>query len=214
MLGECRQVRIDGRQRAMTGFFGNGEIPLEIERPPVPIRILEDDVLERFQSIHVRVRTAEHARPPELGARLEAREDQFAGATILHRAHDDLRGFQLRGGQTIRTVGAAAREHGRVEAAARRILDKAILDTIELVAGIEHRLMNDSMLFLRDEAGLILQHRLSHPDAPGVEIAIFGLAAAPATMPSKSFGNRCAATRACRPPVEHPLKYERFASAP
>ena len=93
-------------------------------------------------------------------------------STIFHRAHDDLRGFHLRGGQTVRAVGAAAREHGRVEAAARRILDQAILHTVEPVARIEHRLMDDTMLLLRNEARLILQHRLRHPDAPGVEAGL------------------------------------------
>ena len=49
------------------------------------------------------------------------------------------------------------------------VTDKAILDTIELVARIEHRLMDDTMLLLGDEARLVLQHRLRHPEAPGVE---------------------------------------------
>src|SRR5580704_721050 len=43
---------------------------------------------------------------------------------------------------------------------------------------------------------------------------VFGFAAAPATIPSKSSGNRVASVSACRPPVEHPLKYERAISSP
>jgi predicted acyl esterase len=40
------------------------------------------------------------------------------------------------------------------------------------------------------------------------------LAGAPATMPSKSAGNRCASISASRPPSEQPLKYERCGAMP
>ena len=116
-FGERREVRIDGRQRVLTGAFGGGEVPFEIERPPVPRRILEHDVLELFEGVPVRVGTAEHARPPELGARLEPGKDQLAGLPMLHRAHDDPGGCHLRGGQT---PGPSAPRHATTAGSKRQ----------------------------------------------------------------------------------------------
>ena len=169
---EGREIRIDRQERALAFGVGRRDVALEIERAPVPVGPAEDDVLELIDRRRVRIGPAQHARPSELGAGLEARKDLRARLSILHRAHHHLRRRDLRGRQARRRVGAGALQHARVEAASRRILDEAVLDAVDRVARLHDRRVDHREFADRDDARLILEHRLRHPDAPRVEVRL------------------------------------------
>src|SRR4029077_11781850 len=80
--------------------------------------------------------------------------------------------FHLRRGEARRAVAALALEDLRIEVAARRIVDEAVLEAVKGVACTNNRLMDHRILAGWDEARLILQHGLGHPDAPGVKVGL------------------------------------------
>ena len=68
MLRERRKVGVDRIDRAIVDLVGESDVGLDIKRPPIPIWILEDDVLELIDTICVWLRSSRLGRPAELGA--------------------------------------------------------------------------------------------------------------------------------------------------
>ena len=106
-----------------------------------------------------------------------------------------------------RLVRAFASSTLRIEFALTRILDDAILDAIVRIAGVKHRLVDRRELVWRNDAGFVSDAILRDPSPRPRPPPVVVERGAPATMPSKSSGKRCAAFSACRPPAEQPLKY-------
>ncbi len=79
------------------------------------------------------------------------------------RAVDFLCGFHLRGSEASGCVGARTLESLRIEMAAARIVDQAVLQTIHGVAGLDHRVVNHPIFGGRNKAGLVFVRRSAHP---------------------------------------------------
>src|SRR5262249_53735010 len=114
-IEEGLQIRVDRVDRAGIELLGAGGILLEIERPEIPARIFEDDVLVVVGGDGERLRAAPR-RPAELAARLETGE-RASGLRIVRRRVDGADRFDLRARQTRRRVGAFAFEDLRIEPA-------------------------------------------------------------------------------------------------
>src|SRR5712691_12826953 len=83
VTGEARQIGIDGVDRAIVGLVCGRKITRETERPPVPARVLEDDVLELIERRRDRLGPADEPGPRELGPRLQPWENLLAGPRVL-----------------------------------------------------------------------------------------------------------------------------------
>src|SRR6266567_1536954 len=68
VLRERRKVGVDRIDRAIVDLVGESNVGLDIKRPPIPIWILEDDVLELIDIIWVWLRSSRLGGPAELGA--------------------------------------------------------------------------------------------------------------------------------------------------
>src|SRR5437867_3459281 len=64
------QVWIGGVEQPVVQFVCEIDIVVEVERPEVPVRILEHDVLEMIRDDRKGIGPARHGAPPELAARL------------------------------------------------------------------------------------------------------------------------------------------------
>ena len=69
----------------------------------------------------------------------------------------------LRGRETVRPVGALALKHRGIELASLRVLEDAVLHSIETIAGIENGLMDHRQLCGRDVAGRRSVRRIVQP---------------------------------------------------
>ncbi len=136
----------------------------EIERAEVPLRILEDDVLEQVAADRERLRAAGGTAPVQFAARLETGKDQFACFGILHARVNLARGFDLRRGQAIRRVrkdpASTTLKDARIEVAVERFTDQTVLQAILRVARVERGAMNHWILARRDHARRVVERRL------------------------------------------------------
>ena len=148
-------------------------------------------------------------------------------AAVVRAAIEVLDRLQLRfreAGVRIDVVGAHMRCEIalRLEIARQRLIDDAIFDAIVRIAAREH-CVGESLelaqalgrtVAVRIESEIagkvVAEHALQQPRVACVQLLVQNTGA-PATMPSKSFGKRCASMSPSRPPVEQPSKYERVA---
>ena len=70
----------------------------------------------------------------------------------------------MRSSQAVRGIRAFAQRYRRIEFAAQRIIDDAVLDAVERVAGIERGLMQHGKFLFGNEAGRILVRGLRGGD--------------------------------------------------
>ena len=160
---ECLEVRIGRVVRTVVHSVRQRDILVEVEHPEVPGQILEHDVLEVIGRDAHRVRSTGQARPPQFASRLESREDLDSCPGVLHRPIDLASGFHLGGGQTRGGIICTALDRLCIKMASRRIIDHAVFDAVEAVAGVQHGLVDQRVLLLRDVAGGVLQRRMSDP---------------------------------------------------
>src|SRR5262249_54777285 len=122
-----------------------------IERAEVPIRIAIDDIPEVI--VRDRKNALRLERPPSLlAAWFQSRKDLLMCSGTLERAVHCLRGIDLRPCQATLGRRALAHERRRIEMSLARILDDAVLHPVELVAGFDHRSVEQSETGLRDAA--------------------------------------------------------------
>src|SRR5262249_4009003 len=141
MPKENLQIRIGRIDPVAVQLFGGGYITIEVERPKIPIGILEHYVLVILRSDAERLRTAE-AVPAHLGPRLVTRGKPLLG-TRIDRGSIKLTGrFHLGRRQARRAVGALALQYLGIELATRWIVYHAVLDAVEGVASLQRRIVN------------------------------------------------------------------------
>ena len=127
------------------------DVAIDIEGSPVPGRILEHDVLVVIDGQRGRLRPAHDRAPAKLGAGRVAGKHLLT-ARRLRRAHERSRGLNLPGRQAFPAVRPFRHASDlRIEMAARRIADEAVLDAIQRVARVEHGAVDHRVLFARDE---------------------------------------------------------------
>ena len=136
---------------------------VEVERLPVPVRVLEDDVAVLVVDVGRRLRPLRLDTPAQLGARHQRREQLRARARVDGRRVNLLRRRDLSAGQARGSVSALAEQHGRIEPARRRVVDEPVLEAIGAVAGGERRLVDHRVLGRRNIARGILQDGMSNP---------------------------------------------------
>ena len=167
---ERAQIGIDGVGDSDLGR-GNGlcHITIKVKRAPVPVGILIEKVLEGIDGERARLRLPKEDSPPELGPGLSTRKNLDA-VPRLYRTHDGGYRIDLRSSQARSTVLAFAREDARVEPATRRILNQAIRDTVDGVAGVQHRSVDDWKLRGGDIARRISPDFLMDSQVSGVQL--------------------------------------------
>ena len=159
------QVRIGGVEQPVVQFVCEIDIVVEVERPEVPVRILEHDVLEMIRDDRKGIGPARHGAPPELAARLEAGKNRFR-ATRIGRARIDLfRRLHLRRRQARGPIVCRAEQRLWIEAAPHWIFDEAVLGTVGRVARLDRRFVNHRILLFRNVARRIFQRGLTNPQA-------------------------------------------------
>src|SRR6185436_5888274 len=126
----------------------------------VPLRILEDDVLEQVGADRERFGTAGGAAPVQLAPRLEPGEDRLASLRVLDARVNPARGLDLWRGQARGRVAGLALRDDRVEAATERLADETVLQPILRVAGVERGAMNDRVLARGNHARRVVERRL------------------------------------------------------
>src|SRR5439155_22304948 len=75
-------------QSVPKGLLGLRQVAIDVERPPIPVRIVEHHVLELIEGRVVGLRSTDQATPEQLGARLVTRKDLRARARAPRRAKD------------------------------------------------------------------------------------------------------------------------------
>ena len=115
------------------------------------------------------------------------------GLGILRRRVDQPRRLDLRARVRHSAVaGALALQHRRIELAARRVLDQAVLHAVERVAGLDDRAVQKLTLRLQTGAPPGLCRSAFATRTACAARPVQSRPGAPAMMPSKSAGNRCA----------------------
>ena len=164
---ERPHVRIRGVHDQVLGQVALHDVLVEVERLPVPVRILEHDVAILVVGHGLQLGACGLRAPSELAARHERREELLLRARV-HRVRVDLPGRRhLRRRQARRTVALLAEQHRGIEPALPRIVDQAVLQPVARVARGERRLVNDRILGGRDVARRIPQHRIGDPERDG-----------------------------------------------
>ena len=139
------------------------DVLVEVDRAGIPRRVGVHQVLVVRGADRRRLRAAEQEAPAELAARLEPREELLS-VRERGRAVEPPRGG--RPGRAVRqrrrVVGGAAQDGG-VEAALPGVVDQAVRDSVERVAGVERRLVQERVLLLWNVAGLVLENDEPRP---------------------------------------------------
>ena len=163
---ERLQIRIDRVVVAVVQRVGQRDVLVEVERLEVPVGILEHDELE-VVGRDARAARARRPRPAHPSSLPGSRPGKITAPVrrILSGRVDLPRGLHLRRRQARRRCRRRALDHLRIEVAACRIVDDAVLDAVERVAGVERRLVDRRVLLRRDVAGRIRQRGLRDPEA-------------------------------------------------
>jgi len=144
-----------------------GRVALKIECSPVPVGILVHDVAELVQEKIGRARTAHETSPPELGARLKPREEDFA-CSSGGGTYDGLRGLDLAWGQAVGAIRTLTLQFSEIDVTAFWVLDQTVLQSIISIAGVENGTMNHWVLVRGDVGGGVFEGLNSEPERPGV----------------------------------------------
>ena len=137
---ELLQIRIGRRDDSIVQLVGKGHIAVEIQRMEVPVWILEDQVFEMGRDNRWLPLTSKKD-PAVFAARFKTGKDLFARTRVLRPGINLLGGFHLGGCQAFGAVGAFAEQHVRIKVAALGVFQKAVLHSVQRVAGIHHRFM-------------------------------------------------------------------------
>src|SRR5687768_11837199 len=95
----------------------------EIERAPIPIRIVVEDVLEILRAEPLRFRPADAKSPPELRPQCETRKDKLACTRMGKRTRDCAGRFDLCRCQARSRFLAFAFKALEIETAPCRVID-------------------------------------------------------------------------------------------
>ena len=156
--GERLEVGIVRAERRVIQLVNAIVVAGKIECLRIPVRILQQDVLEDVVADVERLAAASHRRPLRLAARLEAGKDHFAGLRVLETRVQLAHGFDLRRREArlicrVRKDPALTTlDHLRIEMAAQDVFDQPILQPVERVARLERRAMDGGVLRRRDDA--------------------------------------------------------------
>ena len=172
MLREGREIGVHRREHAVSGAIPGRGVLLQIERAPVPVGIVEDDVLVLIHGRVIGVRTTKEPRPAPFRARLVGGEDRFPRLAILGWGHDRPNGLDLRGRQARGVVARTALQRAGIEVALRGVLDEAVRRAVDGVARGDHGLVENLLLGRRDGALMAGKHRQGHLDPPRVEVRL------------------------------------------
>src|SRR5262245_7458292 len=103
-----------------------GEILVHIERPEVPIRVLEHHVFVEIVGCAKGAWPCSQRGPSDFTAALEARKNLLPGSWMLQGRVDLARGLDLRRGQAARPIGAGALNRPGIEVATEWIFKNAV----------------------------------------------------------------------------------------
>ncbi len=158
---ERREVRIVRAERRVVERVHAVVVLREIERLRIPVRILEQDVLEDVVAHVERKLAAGDRRPLQLAARLEAGEDQLTGLRVRCAGVQPADRLHLRRRQARIGIRAClALDDLRIEAAAEDVFDEPVLQPVERVARLQRRAVNRGVRRRRDDALRRLVRRL------------------------------------------------------
>ena len=142
---EGAQAGIVGVEDLVGRRIGLGQVAVEVQRLRIPVRILEDDVLEVVHGVADR-----HRRPPQLAAPLEAREDLLARPRVRRARRTPACTASTCGAVRHEVWSApAAGQDARIEATRERILDHAVRGAVVAVARGQGPRVNRRQLLLR-----------------------------------------------------------------
>ena len=142
-IDELLDVWRGGAHYAAVGPSRLLQVLRDIERAEIPVRILEDHVLEEIIGHAQWLRAPGIHRPARFTAWLDSRKHLFASTRVHNGRIDRLGGSDLRSGryvdavaqlydddgrpqQAVWTVCTGARRHRRVELASHRIADQSV----------------------------------------------------------------------------------------
>ena len=181
----------------------------------LPLRVVEHQKPELIEAGR-----SSRCGPPEIGpaqlaARLRAgdlplRLSGFTSGEYISRAVSTCAGVR----QLLVAAPCTARTRGsNVQRVGSSITPS--FDAVDRVARLEHRVVKQCAIRRRaDVRRRSLSRSLCDARRACAARPVQSRPGAPAMMPSKSAGNRCASFIACRPPAEQPFQYESFGAVP
>ena len=137
-IDERLQIRIERIDGVVVRFLRPHDVGIEIELLDIPARVVEHDEPELVESGRSSRCGPSQVGPSQLAAGLEARDLPF-GLRIHGGRVNQPRRLDLCRRQTRGPVGALALQDARIERAALRILDQAILHAVQGIARFNHR---------------------------------------------------------------------------
>src|SRR5215510_313174 len=141
---EGAQVRIDGVEQLREVRVGIIEVAVEIERSVIPVWIVVHHELEELISRAEDVRPSRVSAPTALAAAHQARIDLLAGSRLARPFVNLFQRVDLRCRQAgIGVLTDPAQKARRLKGAAKRIIEHAVDDAIERVAGRHGRVIDE-----------------------------------------------------------------------
>src|SRR5207249_12075916 len=117
--------------------FGTLDALVKVERAPIPVRILVNDILVVIKNAGGWIRAGSLYAPTEFRTRNQRRKEFLTGPRILAGRVNLSGGFHLRSSQTRSVVLSFTKQDLRIELTLPRIFDKTILDSVELITRLE-----------------------------------------------------------------------------
>src|SRR4029453_11582142 len=143
-LPEGAQVRIDRVEQLREVGVGKIEVAVEIECPVIPIWIVVYHELEELISRAEDVRPSRVSTPTALTPAHQTRINLFAGSRIARPLVNFFQRVDLRCCQAaVGVLTNPAQKARRLKRAVKRIIDHAVHDAVERVAGRNGRVIND-----------------------------------------------------------------------